>query len=322
MTPVQIAYFKHFLYDKGIHRLYTDCYRKFRITGSPRGDKDGNPESLEKFFLETTVENVIMKAFTFYIARHFKPINDHDYWDNVNSSWLLYIRDNENNFSNDCWPLLSNTFSILRQNWDLPLYWKRDNFESTEEVYARMEISLPLPEFRWKHGYMPKSLAADETKEEEVAPENTTVPDSSDNELIEFVEDDDDPFAGFDAVEVSKGQSTKLRSNEISFNSNEKNTCHKITFNIRESIELKKSKMTFAGIASRDGDVFLIINNRKGVRVSYGDDNKTKRNVAIGSKDLCIKLKTLLGIKAEYKILTYEKIESSMTRIIYKLSVK
>lgn len=56
------------------------------------------------------------------------------------------------NFTNDSWPLLRKTFAILRQNWDVPAYWRKENLESTEEVYERMHIDLPLPVNCWEHG--------------------------------------------------------------------------------------------------------------------------------------------------------------------------
>ena len=61
MTPVEIAYFKHFLYDKGISRSFVYYYRKNPILGS-----HANPESIEQYLLQASVKDVIMKAFTFY----------------------------------------------------------------------------------------------------------------------------------------------------------------------------------------------------------------------------------------------------------------
>jgi hypothetical protein len=155
MTPVQIAYFKHFLFDKSIERSYISYYRKYRIKGSPRGDKDGNPESIEEFFLNTTVKDVIMKAFTLFPSNMDSRANStFDYWKDIDDKWQDYMSQNEGNLTNDSWPQLRKTFAVLRQNWDLPYYWSRDNLESTEEVYRRMHIDLPLPDFQWEHGYI------------------------------------------------------------------------------------------------------------------------------------------------------------------------
>lgn len=123
MTPVQIAYFKHFLFDKSIERSYVSYYRKYRVLGSPRGDKEGNPESIEQFFLQTTVEDVIMKAFTFYPSNGVGRSNiTYDYWKDIDDKWQEYMKQNENNWTNDSWPQLRKTFAILRQNWDQPLF--------------------------------------------------------------------------------------------------------------------------------------------------------------------------------------------------------
>ena len=155
MTPIEIAYFKHFLFDKSLERDFQYFYRTRRIKGSPSGDKGGNPESIEEYFMKTSRQDVIMKAF------YFAPTNNnaqrltvtYDYWKDIDDKWQEYMRQNEMNFSNDSWPKLRKSFAILRQNWDVPYYWRHENLESTEEVYERMHIDLPLPEFRWEHGY-------------------------------------------------------------------------------------------------------------------------------------------------------------------------
>ena len=152
MNAIQIAYFKHFLYDKDLQRNYLYFYRQNRIKGSPSGDKDGNPESIEQFFLQTPVEDVILKAFYFLKATPSRPNSSYDYWKGIDDQWQEYMKSNESNFSNDKWPILKGTFAILRQNWDLDHYWRKENLESTEEVYTRMKIDLPLPSVYWEHG--------------------------------------------------------------------------------------------------------------------------------------------------------------------------
>jgi hypothetical protein len=155
MTPIEIAYFKHFMYDKGLEKSFLFYYRRNPIKGSPKGDKYANPESIEQFFLRTTVKDVIMKAFTFYPSNTaVKENSTFDYWKNIDDQWQDYMHSMASNFSNDSWPLLRKTFAILRQNWDIPGYWRKENFESTEEVYQRMHIDLPLPEILWEYGYI------------------------------------------------------------------------------------------------------------------------------------------------------------------------
>lgn len=156
MTPIEIAYFKHFMFDRGLARTFQYLYRTRRIKGGPNGDTEGNPEKIEQFLLQTSREDVILKAFVFQMSNGITR-EDHsfDYWKSIDEKWQTYMRDNDDNNLNDSWPQLRNTFSILRQNWDAERYWKRDNFESTSEVYERMNINLPLPEKTWEHGAGP-----------------------------------------------------------------------------------------------------------------------------------------------------------------------
>jgi hypothetical protein len=148
MTPIEIAYFKHFMYDKDLARSFLYYYRK---------NKDDNPGSIEQYFLQTTAKDVILKAFVFYPSSSATRENStFDYWKNIDDQWQAYMRSMADNVVNDSWPLLRKTFAILRQNWDVPYYFRKENFESTEEVYKRMHIDLPLPEFLWEHGYQPK----------------------------------------------------------------------------------------------------------------------------------------------------------------------
>lgn len=141
MTPVQIAYFKHFLYDAGVNRMYVYRYRHFRIKGGPEGDENGNPESLEQFFMEQPHFRVIMKAFYFEINSQY----GHDFWHEVNKKWLKYWELHEDNINNPNYINLKGSFSILRQNWDKPQFWKSENLDSLEETYKRMGIEPPIP---------------------------------------------------------------------------------------------------------------------------------------------------------------------------------
>ena len=152
MTPVEIAYFKHFMYDKDLTRNFLYYFRKNPILGS-----HANPESIEQYLLQASVKDVIMKAFIFYPSgAAFRENSTFDYWKNVDNQWQAYMRSMADNVINDSWPSLRKTFSILRHNWDIPAYWRKENFESTEEVYQRMHIDMPLPEFRWEHGWQPR----------------------------------------------------------------------------------------------------------------------------------------------------------------------
>ena len=141
MTPVQIAYFKHFLYDAGVNRMYVYRYRHFRIKGGPEGDSEGNPESLEQFFTEQPHFRVIMKAFYFEMNSQY----GYDFWQEVNKKWLKYWKIHQDNINNPNYINLKGSFSILRQNWDKPQFWKSENLDSPEETYKRMGIEPPIP---------------------------------------------------------------------------------------------------------------------------------------------------------------------------------
>ena len=84
MTPVQIAYFKHFLFDRGIQAVYISMYRKSRIKGS---GNTANPESLEKFLQDTPPFRALTHAFYFQVNSNF----GYDYWNDLNNKWKKYI---------------------------------------------------------------------------------------------------------------------------------------------------------------------------------------------------------------------------------------
>lgn len=137
MTPVEIAYFKHFLFDRGIQAIYISMYRKNRIKDGPEGDSSGNPESLEQFLQEQPPFRVLMHAFYFHPNSNF----GYDYWSDINKKWRKYLELNEDNPQNDKVVVLKGSFAILRQNWDRPQYWKTETMEAT---YARMHMEPPL----------------------------------------------------------------------------------------------------------------------------------------------------------------------------------
>lgn len=316
MTPVEIAYFKHFLFDKSIERSFVSYYRKYRIKGSEKGDRYGNPESIEQYFLKTTVKDVIMKAFTFYPTNSLSRSNfTYDYWKDIDDKWQEYMKQNENNWTNESWPNLRKTFAILRQNWDLSEYWKRDNLESTEEVYRRMNIHLPLPENRWEHGYAPKkNEEMEQSDEQQIVNDFVGVPEADAQAGTEIR----DPLAGFEFFEEERPQFMRLMSNEISLNFN--SGSFKVTFNMPVSNEIEKAGMEYVRLAkNKSGDICLILNRVLGSRLSKSS-NKNKFNTTLNSKDICTKIRTLLNIKPEYSILNIEKLTSTSDYLIFKVT--
>lgn len=152
MTPIEIAYFKHFLFDRGIQALYISMYRKNRIKGGPDGDKSGNPESLEQFLQEQPTHRVLMNAFYFQAGSSY----GYDYWKDINKKWKKYLELNADNPQNDKVIVLKGSFAILRQNWDKPQYWKTETMEAT---YARMHMEPPLKDVDLEKAFfVPRSV--------------------------------------------------------------------------------------------------------------------------------------------------------------------
>lgn len=322
MTPVEIAYFKHFMFDKALERMYQRYYRRYRITGSPRGDKDGNPESIEEFFLKTTVKDVIMKAF-FFAPTNIEARSNYtfDYWKDIDDKWQEYMKSNASNFTNDSWPNLRKTFAILRQNWDAPFYWKKENYESTEEVYKRMHINLPLPEVLWGHG----GVIISKSKEEDEQVE------SADTPLLDFQSPEvsalynpkvPDPLADFEFFEAPNPPGLKLKYDEVSLNFN--SDSYKLTFNIAVSEEIKNSGLELVRLAkNKAGDICLILNNHQGTRLRWSHRcSKQRENVMINSKNMTTTIRTYLLVKSDYSVLNIEKLNSTPEYLIYKLTRK
>ena len=128
MTPVQIGYFKHFMYDSGIARQYIITYNKHHY--------GANPHSVEEWLQKAAVRQVIMDAFAFQLNHAY----GYDYWKGVDEKWYEYWKMHENNFSNINYVFLKGTFAILRQNWDSPKYFEKETKSAT---YKRMNMTPP-----------------------------------------------------------------------------------------------------------------------------------------------------------------------------------
>lgn len=160
MTPVEIAYFKHFLFDTGIQAIYISMYKKHRIKGGPDGDKSGNPESLEQFLQEQPPFRVLTHAFYFQIGSNY----GFDYWNDLTKKWRKYLELHKDNPQNSKVVVLKGSFSILRQNWDSPQYWKRETMEAT---YARMHMEPPLKDVNLEEAlFVPRTTENEFSNEE------------------------------------------------------------------------------------------------------------------------------------------------------------
>lgn len=278
MTPIQIAYFKHFLFDKGIQRIYLSMYKYHRLQGDEKGDKSANPVSVEQFFRETHASKVIMKAFYF-------PMNSdygYDYWDNLNTQWKEYWNIHKNNFSNDKYVTLKGTFAILRQNWDNKEYWK---VESMVDTYKRMEIEPPSVDNIETAFNVPPSpelpTAASEEVEEENADESPTP-----GSLLEG-------FTMVDTFSSVKGR--RIYNNMVGISL--RNGGYRMTLSIDTSNKLRKYKYEYVKLLTNKDtkEIALIFNHNSGGNVPVNTDNK--RNIVINNKEIIMHIHKFYNMK-------------------------
>ena len=296
MNPVEIAYFKHFLYDKAIQKSYILNYRDYR--------KDGNPESLEDFLQIASPDNVIMKAFFFFMntvgnRNNKKP--SYLFWKSINDDWQIYLNMNRNNCSNYKFRKLVGTFAILRQNWD------KENFfedESKEETYKRMFINpnekvlpmKPVTPTREKEKDPLKIVGFDEKKPTENPVENNPISQGAANFLD-----------GFTMVDTSNYRGGKQLSNlDVSVNLN--NNTYKMTFSLTQSeiIRNKGYVHVYYFTKEESGEIALRFtrekNPQKGCRLNMSKDKKD--NVCINSIDMTKKIQKFFKTKEPYFTLT------------------
>lgn len=294
MTPVAIAYFKHFLHDQNLVKYYLATYRK-------RHQKK-NPESVEQFLKDTSAGRVITDAFYFRVNGN----PSFDYWKEIDDKWQQYWSMNKENYSNATWMFLKGTFAILRFNWDSTngIYDK----ESLTDTYKRLGILSPYDE-------TPDKTPEPTTESEAAAPE--------DQPLIDFGEQDEDPLSDFEFFDTGHTHGgMRLKGNEASINI--RKGSYKITFNLEISDVISKSGLRLARLAkNKAGDICIIFNNREGMKIIVSDRNNSHReSVTINSKELAIKLGTLLNITSEYSRLNIEQLSSTNDYLIYKLTRK
>ena len=308
MTPIEIAYFKHFMYDKGLEKSFQYYYRKNPVKVNQRSNVNVNPESIEQYLLQTSVEDVIMKAFTFYLSgTALRETCTFDYWKNIDDQWQEYMRAMADNFSNDSWPQLRRTFAILRQNWDVPGYWRKENFESTVGVYKRMNINLPLPENCWEHGWNAKA-----PKEEKA---ETAIADIMDEHFDEAL-DDDVPEIEFVEFDNNHRVVNSLTRGIMSVNT--RNHSWRVTINRTDTKEIKKKQVKYAMVGNtKSGETMIMLcNNSKGIPLTYNSDDYYN----INSRQFCDHLRRLLSISDDLAYLRIEKVSEKMDSITYKVT--
>lgn len=332
MTPVQIAYFKHFMFDKGIQRIYISMYRRRRIKGGPGGDSQGNPESLEQFLQEIPYQDVILKAFMFYHNSEY----GFDYWKDISDKWQKYWELHENNFSNDKYVTLKGTFAILRQNWDDREYFRK---ESIEDTYKRMKIEPPLRDENIEEAlYVPSSYTIEQIDKKKlkfkvgdtikgtisgevlnVVAIHSDSYETGDGGYIDFdkedfwtlVEDDTEAaqeveekngdagfLDGFSLVESTNRHGGRKMGTKI-VSVNLKNNGYRVTFSSKESEKLREHKYEFVQMLTKEqtSEVALKFNHNKGCSVNIkGSRTSEAKNVVINAKDIAD------GIRRFYKL--------------------
>ena len=360
MTPVQIAYFKHFLFDSGVQAIYISMYRNSRIKGDPSGDKNGNPESLEQFFQEQPYFRVIMHAFYFPINSDF----GHDYWDEINKKWKKYWELHEDNPNNSKVVTFKGTFAILRQNWDSQRYWKSETMEAT---YTRMKMEPPLRnvdlekvlnvprrgsiEPKFKVGDIIKGEISGDILRIESVDEKQEIYHTSDGGIIDFDKEEywnltGYPVAPQEAVEKLQAASEQVKKSEpgsllegftmveavnphggrkMSTNTvsvNLRNGGYRITFSSKQSDKLRKIKYKFVKYLTKEDtkEIALIFNNSSGCGISFSDN----RNLSINSKDIVEHIHKFYGLQrmVDYFTLEITATIQQDTNTIFKLKLK
>lgn len=287
MTPVEIAYFKHFMLDKALIKTFCKYFRIYHI--------EENPKSIEEYFKNIPAEKVIVNAFFFKMEGKLNKYKEtFDYWKKVHYDWKMYWSIMENNHSNEDWWKLTGTFDILRQNWDLTDFFLRDRKESAEETYKRLGLEPP-----YNFGDTTEEVVVDHVEEE----------------------DNDDPFAGIEFFDEPSMQTTvRIKKGEASLNFRSKS--YKLTFNRSDSELIWSKGFKFARVGKVGNDICIILNNIDGAKLSvHSADDPKRNNALLNYKEGLMKLKTLLNIKNDYSIVHIEVIPYNKQLLIYKVTL-
>ena len=299
MTLQEIAIFKHFI---GQHELRKNFIKKYRKSiGMTR-----NPESIEKYLSNVEPTKVITSAVKHFITNEAMG---YDFWQSVNESWLQYLKKmrSSHTIEQDNPANLRGYFSALRENWDKDKPWVYDPIS-----VAQLRYGIITPE---------QVGIADDDKKEEQAPAD--VPEA---DFGKETDEQPDPLADFDFFEPQDRQWTKLNRGDASINF--RNGSFKITFNRYDSEDAASRNIACAKVSKSKstGDICLVFAKegmlQNATRVTYATNGRTGKNLTINSKDICVKLHTLLNLKQDYTVLCVEQLQSTHDYLIYKLSVK
>ena len=274
--------------------MYVYRYRHHRI--KPEGEMPGNPESIEQFFLERPYFHVVMKAF--YIEMNSQY--GYDFWKEIDKNWKKYWEMHENNLNNQNYINLKGSFGVLRQNWDKPAFWKKENLETNEETYKRMGIEPPIPLdsastlCKFKVGDIIQSHISDEVQtitaiiaegyeledggivefdKEKYWMKIDEKPDSIEEEekeeevvvdINDFsgVPEYDDELEFFEVSSGSRSKSTRLKANQASLNF--RSNSNKLSFNQDATKKIKKNQYKYVRLAkNKQGDIVIQLHKQE-----------------------------------------------------------
>lgn len=298
MTLQEIAIFKRFI---GQHELRKNFIKKYRKSiGMTR-----NPESIEKYLSNVEPTKVITSAIKHFITNEAMG---YDFWQSVNESWLQYLKKmrSSHTIEQDNPLNLRGYFSALRENWDKDKSWVYDPIS-----VAQLRYGIITPE---------QVGIADDDKKEEQAPAD--VPEA---DFGKKLTEQPDLLADFDFFEPQARQWTRLDRGDASINF--RSGSFKITFNKYDSEDAASRNIACAKVSKSKstGDICLVYAKegmlQNATRVTYATNGRTGKNLTINSKDICVKLHTLLNLKQDYTILHVEQLPSTPDYLIFKLSI-
>jgi hypothetical protein len=233
----------------------------------------------------------------------------YDFWQSVNESWLQYLEKMRASHTIEQYSPdeLRGYFSVLRENWDKDKPWVYDPI-----AVAQLRYGIINPE--------EAGITTDDKKEE------LATADVPEADFGKETDEQPDPLADFDFFEPQDRQWTKLNRGDASINF--RSGSFKITFNKYDTEDAASRNIACAKVSKSKstGDICLVFAKegmlQNASRVTYASNGRTGKNLTVNSKDICVKLHTLLNLKQDYTVLCVEQLQSTPDYLIYKLSVK
>ena len=301
MNPVQIAYFKHFLYDKGIQKHFINNFYEFHAKNSIGGS--ANPDSLEEYLQLIALEDFVMKAFCFFISK--KPKWNH--WKEISDMWIAYWDIHKDNPINRYYPRLTGTFKILRTNWDKENFYDEEN---TEQTLQRMHI-------------MAEEVAAVGSRphhETTIAPTVQEQEEPAKNENAESADEVSDLLDGFQLVHTNNYTYQQLKDMTASVNLG--NGSFKITFAKDLSKQLRDGKYKHAN--------YLVKGETKEIALLFSRDLQPNNgcklnipekvaNVYINSVDMLNKIQKFYKTEQLYFLMDITSVTRINDKLVYIL---